>query len=184
MKEGWRTGQRVDPRGLFLSTGCDFKCDARVLVVRHGERLVWARPCCGNGGARSPRLHTLEIRAFRFEADGRPAFQCGIQVCAGGWLSKERLMLHRPTIDAHFGDGVAESLDPRTTVLVGGDDPVFDYLITHRRKSVRTLRSAPIRVDAPKFTSSGPGNASDRTGGDTTLFCPSWLSSGPKARSR
>lgn len=181
MKEQWRTGQRVDPRGLFLSTGCDFKCDARVLVVRNGERLVWARPCCGRDGRPSSRLHSLEVRSFRFEAESRPVFHCTVQISAGGWLSKERLLLHRPTIDALFGEGVSDSLDPRTTTIVGGADPVFDYLMAHRCRSVRTLRSPHLRVE---YTASDMRPVSDRTGWDATLFCPSWLPSGPKVRSR
>ena len=185
MKDGWRTGQRVDPRGLFYAAGRDFRCDARVLAVRLGERLVWTRPIGGKESGLRSRPPTLEIRTFRFEADGRPVFQCSLQVCAGGWLSKERLQIHRPTIDAHFGEGVTASLDRRTTIYVTGEDPVFDYLMTHRCRSARTLRSAHLRVDAPYLTSADLRVPSrDGSGRAPRVFSPSWLSSTPKAKSR
>lgn len=120
----------IDGRWRFGHIGVDFSADATALVIGRGGlcRLVWSKPSKFNHapGARgmgniSYVPVSLEIREFGREA-GRVTYKGSKMLFEGGRLSRERLLSVKDQIDAIFGAGTTEMIDPLKTLLKGEDE--------------------------------------------------------------
>lgn len=132
--------RRIETRYDGYCLGVDFGSDATILAINGFTRLVWRKgspfnlmPGCHGGGCMTYNVAQLQINRYKREAGGRVGFDTSREVFKGGRLSKARLLAAKDAIDAALGDGVAEQLNPKETLLCGPDS-IGEYLEEYARR--------------------------------------------------
>lgn len=128
--------QLIDERTAFFRCGVDYGADAKVLLVKDMNRLVWAKGMStligvrGCGHSVSPCR--LELRVFEREGE-RIRYKTSETLLSGGRLTKERLKSVKAQIDRYFGAGAADLADPKATWIEGKDE-VRGWLMSEAKR--------------------------------------------------
>lgn len=116
--------QIIDTRIDMYMLGVDTGSDAKVLVASGLLRLVWSKAHSraygmrGMGSVAEPGC--LEARRFELK-DGRLNWRGSTDLLSGGRPSRKNLMSAAEAINALFGPGVAERIDPKKTLVLQED---------------------------------------------------------------
>lgn len=108
--------QLILPR-VDQEQGVDYGAPARVLVKRGGQMLTW-QP----GGSFWNGLTGTGYDPASLQVRGES--RVGSRIHEGGRLSRKLLAQRAPEIDAVFGRGVAEKIDPKRTLILDAPDEV------------------------------------------------------------